>query len=154
MLPAGVRAGSPGSTYPPIAASAAIRCPSGNRAVSSKLPARSFPPPGSRAGFLGEHHKHKGEQMTIHITIEPEAREGIFGAANALAALEAPVKALQEAAEALGATVMVSHAESVPAPPEKRQRRTSAQVTADKVAAKAAMDAALNVAKNGAHAHA
>ena len=90
----------------------------------------------------------------IHITIEPEKREGIFGAANALAALESPVKALQEAAEVLGATVTVSHEATAPTIPTRRKRRTSAQVAADKAAAKAAMDAALIVAKNGAHAHA
>jgi CHASE3 domain sensor protein len=89
----------------------------------------------------------------IHITIEPEKREGIFGAANALAALEAPVKALQESAEALGATVTVSHEATAPTIPTRRKKRTSAQVAADKAGAAKALADALVTAKNGA-AHA
>lgn len=72
--------------------------------------------------------------MTIHISIEPEHRDGVFGPARALSRLEDPIVALQTACEALGATVTITHdgapTEAAPAPTLRRVRRTRAQIAA------------------------
>ena len=70
----------------------------------------------------------------IHITIYPEHRDGVFGPARALAALEDPIITLEAACKELGAKVTVTHStaptEATPAPTPRRVRRTKAQIEA------------------------
>ena len=93
--------------------------------------------------------------MTIHISIEPEKRDGVFGPARALAALEEPIMALQAACEALNAKVTITPdampVSATPASTPPRVRRTKAQIAAHKAEAKIAMDAAMADALAPAH---
>ena len=72
--------------------------------------------------------------MTIHILIEPEKRDGVFGPARALAALEEPIITLEAACKELGAKVTVTRdaapASATPPITPRRVRRTKAQIAA------------------------
>lgn len=77
--------------------------------------------------------------MTIIIHIEPEKREGMFGPAHALAALEGPVRVFMEACQSLNATVVVTGGESAPPAPTPRVRRSKAEIAEAKAAAAQAL---------------